>query len=106
MKSISYHFKKKLQMGIKELFSGSSKLSLYEDPSPLTVGDAIQQSTLEVDEKGSIGASTTVFSVVPLSISQELAHTIMVVDRPFIAMIVDRQYAVPYFLAKVTDPRQ
>jgi serine protease inhibitor len=65
----------------------------------------VQQSVLEVNESGSIGASATYLSVVALSIQPDIEDRDMIVDRPFIVMIVDRKYAVPYFIAKVSDPR-
>lgn len=45
------------------------------------------------------------FSAIALSVQPEYKHTDFIVDRPFAAIIIDRKYGVPYFLAKVYDPR-
>lgn len=92
-------------MGIKELFSTQSQLYLYDNDIPLQVSDALQQTSLEVNEKGSIGASATAFSAVALTIQRDTEDTDFVVNRPFISIIFDRKYSVPYFMAKITDPR-
>jgi serine protease inhibitor len=43
------------KMGIKKIFEEDSNLFLFEDGVPSRVGAATQQSSLEIDEKGSIG---------------------------------------------------
>jgi serpin B len=50
------------KMGIKKIFTPESELYLYEGGRALRVGAANQQSSLEIDEAGSIGASATAFS--------------------------------------------
>lgn len=94
------------KMGITKLFSTESELYLFDDNQPLRVDQAVQQSKLEVDENGSIGASVTAFSVVPLMVQALPIDSDLIVDRPFIAIIVDRKFGVPYFMAQVTDPRE
>lgn len=90
----------------------------------MQVSSATQQSTLEVNEKGkfslcghepqflfkyfptgSVGAAVSKFSVVALSIKAPVTQVNFIVDRPFVAIVVNRLYRVPYFIAKVTDPR-
>lgn len=93
-------------MNITEIFSPSSELFIFKDEVPLKIGSALQQSYLEVNEEGSVGASTTSFSAIALSVQPELKHADFIVDRPFLAVIIDRKYAVPYFIAKIFDPRQ
>lgn len=91
-------------MGINDLFTQKSSLQIYENGPPMKIGSALQQSFLEVDEEGSVGASTTTFSAIALTVQPETKHTNFTVDQPFAVFIVDRRYAVPYFMAKIYDP--
>lgn len=50
------------KMGIEKIFTPEAELYIYEEGRPLRVGAATQQSSLEIDEQGSIGASATAFS--------------------------------------------
>lgn len=91
-------------MGIREIFTQQANFKPFVHSENVFVSNAVQQSSLEVNEKGSVGASATAFSIAALSITAPLKDAKLVVDRPFIAMILDRKYQVPYFIAKVTDP--
>ncbi|XP_070492277.1 leukocyte elastase inhibitor-like [Chironomus tepperi] len=93
------------KMGINDLFTSQSTLKVYKNGPSMKIGSALQQSFLEVDEEGSVGASTTTFSAIALTVQPETKHTDFVVDQPFAVFIVDRRYAVPYFMAKIYDPR-
>jgi serine protease inhibitor len=55
--------------------------------------------------KLSLGASVTTYSIVALSIDRDYENVTFDVNRPFIAVIIDRKYGVPYFMGKITDPR-
>jgi serine protease inhibitor len=94
------------KMGVEDLFTQKSNLQVYENGSNMKIGSALQQSFLEVDEEGSVGASTTTFSAIALTVQPETKHTNFIVDQPFAVFIVDRRYAVPYFMAKIYDPRK
>ena len=111
-------------MGIKKIFTPESELYLYEQGPALRLATATQQSSMEIDEKGSIGsfsyffsqnenllafisgASATAFSVVALTIERDHEDGDFNVNRPFIAVIIDRKYGVPYFIGKISDPRR
>lgn len=92
-------------MGINELFTQNSELNVFNAGQNMKIGSALQQSFLEVDEEGSVGASTTSFSAIALTVQPETKHTNFTVDQPFAVFIVDRKHAVPYFMAKIYDPR-
>ncbi|KAG5681958.1 hypothetical protein PVAND_011359 [Polypedilum vanderplanki] len=94
------------KMGIKNIFSSSSELYIFDSNQKSNIDQAIQQSVLEVDEIGTIGASATAFSVTPLMVQLLPIDSDLIVDRPFIAIIIDRKYGVPYFMAQITDPRE
>lgn len=91
-------------MGIQKIFSQDSEFSPLSNGPPLRVSSAIQQTSLEVNQFGSIGASASKFSVVALSVQVPIKEVKFVVDRPFVAVIVNRLYRIPYFIAKVSDP--
>jgi serine protease inhibitor len=91
-------------LGIKKLFTDQSQFYPLQSTSPLQVSSATQQTVLEVNEKGSIGASVNRFSVTALSVQMPIQEVNFVVDRPFVAVIVNRLYRMPYFIAKVTNP--
>lgn len=95
------------QMGIKRIFSQQSEFYPFEnDQTPLRASAATQQSVLEVNENGSVGASVSKFSIVALSVQSPIKEVVFTVDRPFLAIIVNRLYRIPYFIAKVSDPTQ
>lgn len=90
-------------MGIRKIFSSESEYSPLKDATKLQVSEATQQSSFEVSETGSIGASVTRYSVTALSVRAPVKAVNFVVDRPFVAVIVNRLYGIPYFIAKVSD---
>lgn len=92
------------KMGIEKIFTPESELYLYEGGPASRVASAVQVSALKVDEKGSIGASATAFSVVPLTIERDHFDSDFLINRPFIVCIIDRKYGVPYFIGKISDP--
>lgn len=95
-----------LQLGIKKIFTQQSGFFPLQDKTPLQISSATQQCTLEVSENGSVGASVTKFSIVALSVQAPIKEVNFVVDRPFVAIIVNRLYRIPYFIAKVSNPGQ
>jgi len=95
------------KMGIKRIFSQQSEFYPFENSKiPLRASAATQQSVLEVNESGSVGASVSKFSIVALSVQSPIKQVVFTVDRPFLAVIVNRLYRIPYFIAKVSDPTQ
>jgi serpin B len=62
---------------------------------------------LSVNEKGTIGAAATSVGVVPtISVnSPPPIPFVMVVNRPFIAAVLDRGTGAVPFIAAVNDPR-
>lgn len=92
-------------MGIHRAFSENSEITkLTTNREPLQVSNAVQQASMEVNEEGSIASSLTSFSVVALSYSPPVSDVELIVNRPFIAIICDRNRNFPYFIAKVSSP--
>lgn len=93
------------QMGIQQLFSTNAQLpNIFSSNEPLTVSSVIQQASLEVNEQGSIATSLTAVGVVALSFSPPTPDVVFNVNRPFVAMIIDRKINFPYFIAKISNP--
>jgi len=93
------------KMGVSKIFDRDAQFYPLKEDQPMQVSSATQTSSLEVNEKGSVGASVSKFAVVALSIKAPVKHVNFIVDRPFVAVVVNRLYRVPYFIAQVTDPR-
>lgn len=73
---------------------------------PISLAQAVQQSVLRLDERGTRAAAVTELLVgrtgaaVPV-----VADVEVVVDRPFVLAVTDSVTGWPLFLAGVTDPR-
>lgn len=58
---------------------------------------------LKVDENGTTAAAATVSLLIPLSADMNIEEVI-VVDRPFLAIIFDKTSEIPIFISKVYNP--
>lgn len=70
---------------------------------PLLVSQAVQQGVLVIDEDGTVAAAVTEMGMAgsaPIEPPLEV-----VVDRPYLVRVADRQTGWPLFLANVADPR-
>lgn len=98
-----YHFY--LQMGLTDLFTLNSQLPhMTNNHQPVKIDDILQKAVLKVDETGSEAAVVQSVSVVTLSLNEPPLRMKMIVDQPFVAMIVDTVNKVPLFIAKIIDP--
>lgn len=91
------------KLGVQKCFSNQAQINRIAS-EPLQVSNAVQQAALEVNEEGSIATSLTSFSVVALSFSPPVGNVEFMVDRPFVAIIVNRDRKFPYFVAKISTP--
>lgn len=91
-------------LGIKAAFSPDAEIHRLLANEPITLSNAVQTAQLQIDEEGTIATSITSFSVVALSFSPPVPDVEFNVNRPFVAMIVDRIRGFPYFMAKVSSP--
>ena len=92
------------KMGVQKLFTSQADLRFLTD-SPVQVSEIKQQTSIDVNEKGSILVSVTKVNVVALTVQRRRPRVTFVVDRPFIAMIVNTPNNIPYVICKVTDPK-
>lgn len=91
-------------MGIQNLFSPRAELPYLSDYSSVQVSNAEQQSSIDVNEEGTVVISFTNINVVALSFTPPVPSVDFVVDRPFLAVIANRDKNIPYVIAKVTNP--
>ncbi|XP_031211938.1 protein Z-dependent protease inhibitor isoform X2 [Mastomys coucha] len=88
------------QMGIRRLFSTSADLSeLSAVAGNLQVSKVLQQSVLEVDERGTEAVSGTLSEIVAYSMPP-----IIKVDRPFHFIIYEEMSRMLLFLGRVVNP--
>lgn len=71
--------------------------------APLYVSDAFHAATIEVTEDGTVAAAAT--GLVIKEIAKFVPEKTMVVDRPFLFAIVERNTGALLFLGRVVDPR-
>lgn len=88
------------QMGIRNVFSTSADLSgLSAVARNLQVSKVLQQSVLEVDERGTEAVSGTVSEIVAYSMPP-----VIKVDRPFHFIIYEEVSRMLLFLGRVVNP--
>jgi serpin B len=92
------------ELGIRDLFSQHAQLPFVSTKENVQVSDVQQQSKLEVNEKGTIAASITTFSVVALSYSPPLPNVNILVNKPFLAIVVEKANKIPLFISKISRP--
>lgn len=88
------------QMGVRKIFSPLADLSgLSATPRNLQVSKVLQQSVIEVDEKGTEAVAGTLSEITAYSMPP-----IIKVDRPFHFMIYEETSRMLLFLGRVVDP--
>ncbi|XP_020040964.1 protein Z-dependent protease inhibitor isoform X2 [Castor canadensis] len=88
------------QMGIRRIFSSSADLSeLSATARKLQVSKVLQQSVIEVDEKGTEAVAGMMSEIVAYSMPP-----IVKVDRPFHFMIYEETSRTLLFLGRVVNP--
>lgn len=93
-----------MKMGVKKLFTSQSELPYLSDSDSLQVSSAQQQTSIDVNEEGTVLISITNVNVVALSVQRPVPNVEFMVDRPFIAVIANQGKSIPYVIAKVSDP--
>uniref|UniRef100_A0A240PLR0 Serpin domain-containing protein n=1 Tax=Anopheles christyi TaxID=43041 RepID=A0A240PLR0_9DIPT len=88
------------QLGIASMF-GDSKPFDQLSTDNVKVSDVKQKSFLTVNPHGTVAASVTTATVIPLSITHTLEFK---ADQPFALIIMDKQKKLPLFFAKISQP--
>lgn len=92
------------QMGLTDFFTKQSKLPFVAQGEKAQVNNIIQQAALNVDEVGTVASAATIVSVITLSITLPVDDVHMLVDEPFLAIIVDKKNKIPLFIAQIYEP--
>lgn len=92
------------KMGVQTLFSPNAQLPYLSDYDSVQVSNAEQQSSIDVNEEGTVVISYTNINVVALSFVPPVPSVEFVVDRPFLAVVGNRDRNIPYVIAKITNP--
>jgi serpin B len=82
--------------------SGQADFSGISTDEALDISDFPQQAFLSADEEGTDASAVTVVPAEPPV--PPVTRTSLVVDRPFIVMVVDRVTREPLLLGRVADP--
>ncbi|XP_015205558.1 alpha-1-antitrypsin homolog [Lepisosteus oculatus] len=97
--SASYSLKEILiEMGIVNVFGQHADLSGISEV-PLKVSKVAHRAVLSVDERGTEAAAATGIDVMPMSMPFS-----MVINRPFILLILEETTESILFMGKITDP--
>lgn len=89
-------------VGIEKLFSKEAELSGISDARPLWVDIILHGASIEVNRYGTEASAVTIavlFGALPPPQTLDL-----VVDRPFIFMVIDKPTDTVLFLGRVADP--
>ena len=92
-------------MGIRDLFSSRANLAYLGNDNAVHVTDAKQQASIDVNEEGTIAISLTHFAAVGLSVQMPVPDIDFIVDRPFLAIVANRETQIPLIIAKVSNPK-
>jgi serpin B len=84
-----------------EAFGGNADLSGMNGTGGLFIQDVVHQAFIAVDEKGTEAAAAT--AVIVGETSAPPPATLMI-DRPFIFVIMDRPTGTTLFIGRVLDP--
>ncbi len=95
------------QMGMPNAFTHPAEadgadLSGFDGKRDLFVGAVLHKAFVAVDEAGTEAAAATAVSFELQSLAEEAT---MVVDRPFLFLILDRKTTTVLFMGRVMDPR-
>jgi serine protease inhibitor len=96
-----------LEMGMGPAFAKDADFSgVFDRDSPAFISNVLHKTRLEIDEKGTTAAASTVIEY-SLSASIEKAPTTpfeMTVDRPFLLALTESETDVILFLGVIGDP--
>ena len=93
------------QCGGEDVFGSSADLSGINADAPLAVGQAVQQTVLQMDEAGTKAAALTEIEIEVMAAPVEDEPIHFMVDRPYYVVIADRQSQLPLFLARISNPQ-
>ena len=89
------------EMNLQSAFSSSADFSGIAD-APLYIGKIMQKTAIEVSTEGTKAAAATIEEL-DSSVDPYTEHQV-ILDRPFLYMIVDTDTMLPIFTGILNDP--
>uniref|UniRef100_A0A8C1ASY7 Serpin domain-containing protein n=1 Tax=Cyprinus carpio carpio TaxID=630221 RepID=A0A8C1ASY7_CYPCA len=87
------------EMGVTDAFSDTADFSGMTEELKVKVSQVVHKAVLSVDEKGTEAAAATTIEIMPMS----LPGTVML-NRPFLVLIVEDSTKSILFMGKITNP--
>jgi len=91
-------------MGITSIFNDNADLRHLLAGQRAGVSDMTQEAFISVDEKGTRASAVTTVNVITLSAHYPDEVINFIVDRPFLAIVLEKENNIPLFFAKVMQP--
>ncbi|MGC4110273.1 MAG: serpin family protein [Nocardioides sp.] len=91
-----------LTLGMSTAFGGGADFSGMTTAVDLQISEALHQTYVAVDEKGTEAAAATAVGMAESAIAQSAPP--LVLDRPFLYVIHDTAHGTPLFVGRVTNP--
>ena len=89
-------------MGIKDAFSSIADFSEMAENN-LSISRVIHKTHITVNEKGTKAAAVTGVTMKNTAVAPPVPTKEVVLDRPFVYMIIDNENHMPIFIGMVTD---
>ncbi|XP_067273329.1 alpha-1-antitrypsin homolog [Pseudorasbora parva] len=86
-------------MGITDAFSQAADFSGITEEVKVKVSQVVHQAVLSVDEKGTEAAAATTIEIMPMSLPDSV-----ILNRPFLVLIVEDSTKSILFMGKITNP--
>lgn len=90
------------EMGIKDAFSSIADFSEMAENN-LSISRVIHKTHITVNEKGTKAAAVTGVTMKNTAVAPPVPTKEVVLDRPFVYMIIDNENNMPIFIGMVTD---
>jgi len=91
------------QLNVYQLFTETAELDLITDDTPIGISGISHESVIEVTVNGTEGAAATGVEIVFFSASPK-GEKEVVVDRPFIFVLEDKEHQIPLLVGRVVNP--
>uniref|UniRef100_A0A673J8R2 Alpha-1-antitrypsin homolog n=1 Tax=Sinocyclocheilus rhinocerous TaxID=307959 RepID=A0A673J8R2_9TELE len=88
-------------MGVTDAFSDTADFSGMTEEVKVKVSQVVHQAVLNVDEKGTEAAAATTIEIMPMS----MPGTVML-NQPFLVLIVEDSTKSILFMGKITNPTE
>ncbi|XP_052391833.1 alpha-1-antitrypsin homolog [Carassius gibelio] len=86
-------------MGVTDAFSDAADLSGMTEEVKVKVSRVVHKAVLSVDEKGTEAAAATTIEIMPMSLPDSV-----ILNRPFLVLIVEDTTKSILFMGKITNP--